>query len=848
MNKNQELYTAIGAILKELKIELTNNLSDHVKINSDFNNSTSESIQLVIDAVADIENDLGSTKQALIDTHVDVMKEVETITDILKKLQEGDFANNKDIEALRDEITTALTNVSKDAHTNLKDAHTAQLEFNSDIVSTLTGLSTHLQQLSDSEFADLDFVADADKAVIKYVTDTRTQLEKLITDVFNDNLEVMNDNKARDAYVEAKLTKLVESIININSNVESLKLENINTDTQFKSVSEYFDTNKEMISEQLQINDTFSEKLEEVLTLVLQKTDGSELDDQIDALDTKLNTLTTQSNNLASKVSKLKVGKVIDDKIKEINLQLTSNTISLNNVQESVGDLNELLEDNDLNNVSQFKSIVDVIADLEKEFIDHKSKAFDELKSKTDEVDEQVKKITSKVEDMQTEISENEEQFKSLDDQIGEINEDIETVAHNMSTIKGKHEDYSKSLDDHIHKNITTTEMLKSKLIEHEDKFENTKENLDGLFEKINDQQESFNALGQSIKDSKSSVDGKLLEITGTVENTLADLSKGVVEENIKKSVLVDAKIFVKEQGELSDAMLIRKTDEFIVSLAANMKGEKGNEGNLSICEEWNDGDITPALKVITHHCGLWQCLSETDAEPAVYSKEWTLLASGINKVYTRLEGDEVKLVLVTQDSTGEEKTHNLEYPLPKFLSTWDEKEKYGYYDSVMKDGHRWISKSTHPEGDPTTSDDWAMFAMQGKRGAKGSKGDKGDIPPMSSIIKALNQAELEGKNPPIRRWTGLWKYNKSHEVGDLMSFDAGIWLTIANDNGSVPPSKIENKNFVLLLRSTSGGAGQSIFKVVGPIDDSTASDLSTLVADHNDLLAELRNSGIIAI
>jgi len=47
-------------------------------------------------------------------------------------------------------------------------------------------------------------------------------------------------------------------------------------------------------------------------------------------------------------------------------------------------------------------------------------------------------------------------------------------------------------------------------------------------------------------------------------------------------------------------------------------------------------------------------------------------------------------------------------------------------------------------------------------------------------------------------------------------------------------------------LRSTSGGAGQSIFKVVGPIDDSTASDLSTLVADHNDLLAALRNSGII--
>ena len=361
-------------------------------------------------------------------------------------------------------------------------------------------------------------------------------------------------------------------------------------------------------------------------------------------------------------------------------------------------------------------------------------------------------------------------------------------------------------LADGIHKSDSASKTIQKNVDNLTNLYEENKSKIAELDDDINgvsnETSEEIEILSKSILDNKIDSEKEIEKIKIGADESLSDLTKGVVESRITKDVLAQTKELVQDRGELSDAKIIGKANEFIVSLASTMRGEKGEQGDVKACINWEEGQTTECLTVVMYHGGAWQCIVETDSKPSSKSKDWNLIVNGIKEVYTTLSGDNVKLEMVTVDSSGEEKIHDLDYPLPKFLDTYDPEKNYDFYDSVMWKGHRWISRSLNPKGDPAESDDWGLFSMQGKRGAKGLKGDKGDMPSIESVVKALKEDELKNDNQPIKRWSGLWKYNKPNFIGDLLSFDSGIWLTIGDDDGSIPPSDINNKNFVLLLRN----------------------------------------------
>ena len=63
MKNNEELYAAIGAILKELKIELSGNLSDYINSNSAINKGTSDNIALLLDEVDSLNEKINTNSK-----------------------------------------------------------------------------------------------------------------------------------------------------------------------------------------------------------------------------------------------------------------------------------------------------------------------------------------------------------------------------------------------------------------------------------------------------------------------------------------------------------------------------------------------------------------------------------------------------------------------------------------------------------------------------------------------------------------------------------------------------------------------------------------------------------------
>ena len=251
----------------------------------------------------------------------------------------------------------------------------------------------------------------------------------------------------------------------------------------------------------------------------------------------------------------------------------------------------------------------------------------------------------------------------------------------------------------------------------------------------------------------------------------------------------------INESSNIFESKIVDRTNQFITKIASNMKGDKGDDGELTLCKNFEDGFEVKRLGLVTHKSGVWQAVNDTDREPSIYDDNWKLISNGIDKVYTDIVIDELRLFVI--DSASTKKDFSLDYPLINPCGTWEEKEQYHFFDTVMKDGHSWVASIENPKGNPCKSDDWQMLSM---RGGKGSKGDKGDMPEMDSIIKALAVSEIAGGNSPIRNYAGKWVYNEPTQSGSLITFNSGLWLCVNNDSGNTPISDINNKNFVFLF------------------------------------------------
>ena len=857
MNKNQELYVAIGEILKGLKSELTNNLSDYIETNSSNNKDTSDNITLLLDEVELVNEKLGNTNQVIIDTNVESLKKIEELSKSVAALEniniaEEDFVIDRlgKVSKLVTELTTN-TKESTDADLDAqKQINTSLYVGFENITKDLNDTISVVKELQEDDSPSFDYIDNANDAVMKFTIETLNKLRNMADNTNEINKNIMEDVNVNNVEVNKNIKSLINSIFKINDHIQDLLNNKQRVNVKFDGISEYQSLNKKMIENQLSVNDTFHENFEKLFDLVSEKTDDSLVKTLIEQFDDKLKSLENRSILLSDKFKNFKPGKAVDDKIKEIH-KLINDKTEINTLRKDVGDLNELIEDYELKQLSRFDNITTIVAELENAFDGHKSKALDVLKEHAEEIQgyvdekvnnlsESIKTTKSTVDELDLAVKTAEKDIDGFSDQLLDHMEDMETVNQNLTRLSDNQNDYKDTLD--IHKQD----------------LNDRKEDMSKLFDNMNTQSDALVDLSESVSCNKFSFEEKIGTIEHDLEDSLSDLNKGLIESRITKDVLAEAKELILERGELSDAKIIGKANEFIVNLASSMKGAKGEEGNIRVCNEWEEGETTQSLDMVMHHCGLWQALSETDSEPSFNSKEWNLIASGTKEVFTRLVGDDVKLELVTINSAGNEEVHELNYPLPNLLGTYDNELDYGFYDSVVWKGDRGISRSLNPKGDPAKSEDWVLFSMHGPRGPKGLKGDKGDTPSVDSVIKALNQAELDDSKPPIRKWAGLWKYNKKSEVGDLISFDAGIYLTLINDNGTLPPSDVNNKNFVLLLLSTAqGGSLVSPFTAAGPVADSLATstatiladlvtDHNTLVTDHNNLLAELRTSGIL--
>ena len=880
MNKNQELYIAIGAILKELKTELTNDLSNYIGTNSVLNKDTSDNIGLLLDEVESLNEKLGTTNQVIIDTNTESLKQIEALSKSVSTLENIDIAEEAFVIDLLGNVSKSVTELIADVKNSTSADLDAQKHTNTNLYVSFENIANDLsdtvavvKELQAEDSPSFEYIDNANDAVMKFTIETLNKLRNMANNTTEINKNLMEDVNVNNIEVNKNIKGLISSIFKINDHIQDLLVNKQKVELKFDAVSDYQNLNKNMVKNQLSVNDTFHENIEKLFTLVSKKTDVSLLKVLIDEFDNKLETLANRSVVLSNKFNNFKPGKAIDDKIKTIQKQVNDKT-DINEVRKNIGILNELIDDYELTNISRFENLNNLMNGLDKTFVDHKSKSFDLLKAHTEEVQEYIdgkvsdlseslNSTKSTVKDLGFAMKTTEKDIDGFSDQLSDTMEDIETVNQKYNLLK---EDQN-----------TQQELLETYKVDSNDR----KEEMSVLFGDMNTQANTLVDLSETVSVHKFSTEEKIGTIEHDLEDSLSDLNKGIIESRITKDVISKAKDFVDERGEISDAKIIGKANEFIVNLASSMKGEKGEEGNIHVCNEWEEGETTPCLNLVICHSGLWQALSDTDSEPGFNSKDWNLIASGTKDVFTRLVGNDVKLELVTVDSAGEEKVHELNYPLPNLLGTYDKDQDYGFYDSVIWKGDRWISRSITPEGEPTKSKDWVLFSMHGPRGAKGLKGDIGDTPSVDSVIKALNQAELDDSKPPIRKWAGLWKYNKKHQMGDLVSFDGGIWLTVVNDEGTIPPSDINNKNFVLLLLSNAQGgslvhpftaAGPVADSIAGPAVDSTATSTATILADlvidhntlvidhnallavhntllidHNNLLAELRISGILS-
>lgn len=515
------------------------------------------------------------------------------------------------------------------------------------------------------------------------------------------------------------------------------------------------------------------------------------------------------------------------------------------NIDETVA-LVEKLKDK-INNFEKFNKHVSDNLDQRlyksaKDFNDSFNDKLKEFTSKIENYDTGYEFVASIVDKLAGKTEQHSTLIKEVDQGICRTMDDIEQLKYDL----GETDDYIKHLSSRIQDKAeqVSFDSFKKEINQRVDdvdlsnisKLDYINEDVKGLQSDLSSFTEVFNESNKNTTDNFTKHDELFNVSFAEFDKVKSDIEKykdvvDVVVNNhqkfVNEKISKDKQIIKNElsnnlEGKIANAekSILLSTMEFIEEKLPSLKGEKGKRGKtgyLTVVKDYVKEFLFRSTELITHKGGVWQALVDTESEPDIDSEKWALVSNGISDIYVE-SLDDFKNRVFIEDSTGESVSFDVNLPTLNFKKTWDGKETYKKYDSVIENRCRWLAVKDNPQGKPSVSDDWLLYSMggqQGRRGLPGEKGDKGDKgEPGESVSLALvldsirEREELDTDGIPIRRWRGLWSYNKSYELGDVVSFDNSVALCLEAADGSTPPNKIGNQKWTYLLQLETGSTG----------------------------------------
>ena len=290
----------------------------------------------------------------------------------------------------------------------------------------------------------------------------------------------------------------------------------------------------------------------------------------------------------------------------------------------------------------------------------------------------------------------------------------------------------------------------------------------------------------------------KMLELALQV-----DASRGEAHTDIAERFEAAADEFLGFQQRIE-----RRVEDIAATLAQSIANVR----------DWqSEGPPYWANSVVRHRGGIWIAVRETVEAPGA-SPDWNLLFEGIDWVDMGTDKDDAtRMLLNLRTSSGRETEFGMNLPSFTFHGTWSADKKYRARDTVMHDGHRWVALRDSPEGEPSESEHWRLFAMRGPRGRKGDRGPSGETPSTKDFILAWREHLDVADGTPVMRFRGAWSFEKTFMAGDVVSYEKSLYIAVVDQEASFePPTVTQDSGWAMFAPYRTVGSGATVREVEG--------------------------------
>lgn len=440
----------------------------------------------------------------------------------------------------------------------------------------------------DDKIQNLEIELSKLKTKLEEVNATILENNKRIKDL-NSKISELDTEKTADkrAYEKAKTeleTKLKESQISLKEKEEELddiknKLEKAN-----KELSE--EKNKAAsLSEQVKTKD---EKI-------------TSLEKEINELKTQLeNTNKNKANLIVEYQAKIKEKEAeierLNSEKKDLADQLQSENTKNENLEKQLIELNAKVEQTD----KDLKNANEKINDLEKQLAAEKEinknlteeigKLFEDLKSKTSEVDALTSKVSvlaNQIDKLTFEKNKNKENYEKskaeLQVKLDLAAKELSKKSEEINEIKTELEKAKNNLTDEKAKNIELTEEVKEK----EEQINNLEDQLKSLKEKVNKASYDLESANNRIKELEKELANKETEnkdLTEQIERLGKDLEIKINEVNNLNTKIVELEKQVSENISKSetDAKEIERLNNELKDVKTKLTNKSSEVNNLN--------------------------------------------------------------------------------------------------------------------------------------------------------------------------------------------------------------------------------------------------------------------------
>jgi hypothetical protein len=273
------------------------------------------------------------------------------------------------------------------------------------------------------------------------------------------------------------------------------------------------------------------------------------------------------------------------------------------------------------------------------------------------------------------------------------------------------------------------------------------------------------------------------------------------------------------------------------------IRGESGPPG-----KDGQDGinapivDPVPSTKgmrvdknqLVRHAGGLFLSIRKTAGDPYEDPTGYMNIVDGLIDFRADLDIEARQLHLSAFLSSGHVIDQKSYFPIPKFKGLHKKDEDYQPYDLVIKDGGCWLAIKETDAAPP--GDDWRCMAMRGKRGKTGTKGKQGDpgqpgaagvgIEDISShegvLVVEMTDGQIKTVNlpvityeledfdgAPLRQYRGQFKADETYQLGDVITYATGMYVSTVGDNRDLPGLLGGTKwQPMLIVQEAVGGGG----------------------------------------